>query len=193
MTTTEYRNCVREGDTITGEQRYVEDSETGSWGSFSGSVDLLRIHEALFLTNESFGRIWSLSDGYGEPGFWPSQGYDWSGIRDSSQDAIKAMHEVAREYVSDADFDALFGLTSDARLAETLLAALDKVDGTDGDIAALNAEAAILQRLGVPLDQTEQGLTRAAVGQIEEFVSAYVGRSWTFQGTGFLGADAEIR
>lgn len=36
--------------------------------------------------------IWSYSDGYGEPGFMPSQGYDWSGIRDSSTAAIEAMY-----------------------------------------------------------------------------------------------------
>lgn len=38
--------------------------------------------------------IWSLSDGYGEPGFIPSQGYDWSGIRDSSTTAIEAMFKA---------------------------------------------------------------------------------------------------
>lgn len=35
--------------------------------------------------------IWSLSDGYGETGYVPEQGYDWSGVRDSSTAAIKAM------------------------------------------------------------------------------------------------------
>jgi hypothetical protein len=35
--------------------------------------------------------IWSLSDGYGSPGFIPEQGYDWSGIRDSSVEAVEAM------------------------------------------------------------------------------------------------------
>lgn len=38
--------------------------------------------------------IWALSDGYGEPGFVPTQGYDWSGIRDSSTAAIEAMYRA---------------------------------------------------------------------------------------------------
>lgn len=38
--------------------------------------------------------IWALSDGYGEPGYVPEQGYDWSGIRDSSTEAIEAMFDV---------------------------------------------------------------------------------------------------
>lgn len=43
---------------------------------------------------EMFDIIWSLSDGYGEPGLIPPQGYDWSGIRDSSLEAIEAMHKA---------------------------------------------------------------------------------------------------
>lgn len=36
-------------------------------------------------------RIWNKSDGYGAPGFVPPQGYDWSGIRDSSPQGVEAM------------------------------------------------------------------------------------------------------
>jgi hypothetical protein len=43
--------------------------------------------------------IWDLSDGYGEPGYIPEQGYDWSGIRDSTPEAISAMAEVARDWL----------------------------------------------------------------------------------------------
>lgn len=39
--------------------------------------------------------IWALQDGYGEPGYTPEQGWDWSGIRDSSTEAIEAMFEAA--------------------------------------------------------------------------------------------------
>jgi len=39
--------------------------------------------------------IWSLSDGYGEPGFVPGD-YDWSGIRDSTRPAIWEMFDVAK-------------------------------------------------------------------------------------------------
>jgi hypothetical protein len=40
-------------------------------------------------------RIWALQDGYGDPGFTPVQGWDWSGIRDSSVAAVEAMYAVA--------------------------------------------------------------------------------------------------
>lgn len=50
------------------------------------------IHEAWVNgTAEAGQAIWAYSDGYGSPGFIPEQGYDWSGIRDSSTDAIEAM------------------------------------------------------------------------------------------------------
>lgn len=42
-----------------------------------------------------FQRVWALSDGYGEPGEVPVQGYDWSGIRDSSVEAVEAMYAEA--------------------------------------------------------------------------------------------------
>ena len=47
--------------------------------------------------NDIRERIWQLSDGYGEPGYVPVQGHDWSGIRDSSPEAVAAMHAVAAE------------------------------------------------------------------------------------------------
>ena len=42
-------------------------------------------------------KIWKLSDAYGPPGYVPPQGFDWSGIRDSSEEAIWKMFEVAKE------------------------------------------------------------------------------------------------
>jgi hypothetical protein len=42
-------------------------------------------------SNAALEAIYSLSDGYGEQGYVPEQGYDWSGIRDSSPEAIKRM------------------------------------------------------------------------------------------------------
>lgn len=51
------------------------------------------IREAWEHGSEVAGEIlWSLQDGYGVPGSMPAQGYDWSGIRDSSTSAIEAMH-----------------------------------------------------------------------------------------------------
>ena len=38
--------------------------------------------------------IYALQDGYGAAGHVPPQGYDWSGIRDSSIGAIRAMHAL---------------------------------------------------------------------------------------------------
>lgn len=44
-----------------------------------------------------FNIVWNLQDGYGTPGFTPSQGFDWSGIRDSSPETKTAMEaEVKR-------------------------------------------------------------------------------------------------
>lgn len=40
-------------------------------------------------------KIWKLSDGYGHKGYIPTQGYDWSGIRDSGNEAIWQMTKVA--------------------------------------------------------------------------------------------------
>lgn len=50
------------------------------------------IHQAWQSGSAAAGEVlWSLQDGYGEQGFMPDQGYDWSGIRDSSTEAIEAM------------------------------------------------------------------------------------------------------
>ena len=55
-------------------------------------------HYAYTLTNlttsfrvKCFRFIWATQDGYGTPGYTPDQGYDWSGIRDSSPEAKKKM------------------------------------------------------------------------------------------------------
>jgi len=33
--------------------------------------------------------VWQIQDGYGEPGYIPVRGWDWSGIRDSTPEAKK--------------------------------------------------------------------------------------------------------
>ena len=45
--------------------------------------------------NWADNKIWKLSDGYGNKGYIPVQGHDWSGIRDSSNEAIWDMAYVA--------------------------------------------------------------------------------------------------
>lgn len=42
-------------------------------------------------SNKTCEILYSLQDGYGEQGYIPEQGYDWSGIRDSSGPAVRAM------------------------------------------------------------------------------------------------------
>jgi hypothetical protein len=58
---------------------------------------LKAIHEAWMDVNastETLVALWAESDGYGEQGYVPEQGYDWSGIRDSTPDAVRAMWRV---------------------------------------------------------------------------------------------------
>ncbi len=58
---------------------------------------LKAIHEAWMDVNastETLVALWAESDGYGEQGYIPEQGYDWSGIRDSTPDAVRAMWRV---------------------------------------------------------------------------------------------------
>lgn len=65
-------------------------------------TDMLKVLHEFWGDPKVGDAIWGLSDGYGEPGFVPVQGYDWSGIRDSSDDAIKAMYEVVLRQYPDA-------------------------------------------------------------------------------------------
>ena len=44
--------------------------------------------------NKLWAKLWPLTDAYGPQGYVPPQGYDWSGFRDSSFNAIKAMGKV---------------------------------------------------------------------------------------------------
>lgn len=58
--------------------------------------------------NDLYIKIYAQSDGYGEPGYIPVQGFDWSGIRDSSSQAKEAMSSVARDYLRAIGKSALF-------------------------------------------------------------------------------------
>lgn len=55
---------------------------------------MIEIHHAWQTSDTAFEIIWSLQDGYGIPGFMPEQGYDWSGVRDSSTAAVEAMYKA---------------------------------------------------------------------------------------------------
>jgi hypothetical protein len=58
---------------------------------------LTAIHKAVYVEGRFLSETWALQDGYGEPGCMPPQGWDWSGIRDSSPAAIKRMYDVVTE------------------------------------------------------------------------------------------------
>jgi hypothetical protein len=108
LTRYEYRNVELLPDgRIRGEQRW---RERENWYDFEARLDLLRISLATEVHEAAGERIWSLQDGYGEAGFTPCQGWDWSGIRDSTPEAIRSMDAVASEFVSDADLASLLGL-----------------------------------------------------------------------------------
>lgn len=55
-------------------------------------------------------RLYAKSDGYGAQGYVPVQGYDWSGIRDSSPKAIEDMYQVAVQALHDYEVAALNAL-----------------------------------------------------------------------------------
>lgn len=77
---------------------------------FSADLSLLRIREAIDLNQDVSDEIWSIQDGYGDAGLTPIQGWDWSGIRDSSDAATKRMENVAKTYISDKALAKLLGV-----------------------------------------------------------------------------------
>lgn len=94
-------------DYVGGEQSYDGGK---SWHRFSAWLPLLRIDMAM-ANARAFDAIWALQDGYGEAGYEPAQGYDWSGIRDSSPEAVAAMERVAKQYVPDEVLFTRLGLS----------------------------------------------------------------------------------
>jgi hypothetical protein len=96
MTLRLYRNVVVSDDLIVGEQ---SDDGGVSWWPFAGMPELMKI--GLMWNHgsaEDMRTLWELSDGYGPTGFVPPQGFDWSGIRDSSRREINAMAFVASRW-----------------------------------------------------------------------------------------------
>lgn len=84
------RNSEREFDIHIDGKRNIGKVGECSYG-FSSWMPLAIIYNI----NWADSKIWKLSNGYGEKGYIPCQGYDWSGIRDSSEDAIWQMTKVA--------------------------------------------------------------------------------------------------
>ncbi len=57
-------------------------------------TEIQRVWYSLDTPEEITDAIWATQDGYGIPGYTPPQGEDWSGIRDSSESAVRAMYEI---------------------------------------------------------------------------------------------------
>lgn len=62
----------------------------GSSFTYNAEGQLVSSHAPA--NEEMLDLLWSIQDGYGIAGFVPDQGFDWSGIRDSSTAAVEAMH-----------------------------------------------------------------------------------------------------
>lgn len=93
-----YRNVKINGNHVEGEEQL----SSGSWIRFSGDERLMKIGLAYDSDDHGIGlELYSLQDGYGQKGFVPCQGYDWSGIRDSSEKAIAEMLAVAERWAKE--------------------------------------------------------------------------------------------
>lgn len=66
--------------------------------AFHGEMmkDIAAVYKGPDATEAILLAIYAQSDGYGEVGYVPDQGYDWSGIRDSSPAAVERMWAAAR-------------------------------------------------------------------------------------------------
>lgn len=49
------------------------------------------------IEKELMDKSWAMQDGYGEVGYTPPQGWDWSGIRDSTDEAQRNIAEMLRK------------------------------------------------------------------------------------------------
>jgi hypothetical protein len=67
--------------------------DTCDWCFVSPMVrDLYAVYHGK--STAAFEILYSMQDGYGAPGVIPEQGYDWSGVRDSTPDTIRRMWEA---------------------------------------------------------------------------------------------------
>ena len=100
----QFRNVVvAEDGSLSGEEYHYY---TDKWGKFSADRKLLHIRLAIDAYPDCCTDIWQLQDGYGAPGSTPTQGWDGSGIRDSTPAAIDRMYEVAKKYFTEEEFTA---------------------------------------------------------------------------------------
>jgi hypothetical protein len=104
-----YRNIkFKNKDHVEGE----EWNSISDWTRFSGYIPLMFIRKALHKSNQAAREIWYYQDGM--PGVSASEcEWDWSAIRDSSNNAIDRMFEVSKRYV---DFDAFMSQLRSAEI-----------------------------------------------------------------------------
>lgn len=96
--TPEWRACLLEHGELRANYRQLSTTDLRRVEGCPGCAARLLlpvIHNA-WTTGDDATRaaLWALQDGYGEPGYMPAQGYDWSGIRDSSPAAIARMAQA---------------------------------------------------------------------------------------------------
>jgi hypothetical protein len=87
---TKYKDLTFKKSLIFGQKTML----SGDWIRFEASKSLFLVDLAMEFVPKSLRYFMNLADGYGFPGYFPG-GYDWSGIRDSSKDALAKMQEVA--------------------------------------------------------------------------------------------------
>ena len=57
------------------------------------------------LVDKAYKAAWQYTDAYGKLGFMPSQGYDWSGFRDSSRESNRLSANAIRVVLAKAGVD----------------------------------------------------------------------------------------
>jgi hypothetical protein len=86
--------CLKEeceGQPQMSEQERADRQLVGNYCHFNGAK---RASLPESVRNTLDRAVWKLQDGYGEAGYTPVQGWDWSGIRDSSPQAFRNMAVV---------------------------------------------------------------------------------------------------
>lgn len=79
-----------------GEIMRGQHNKFGEWMSFTADISMEKISHAVDNANAVIqNQIWSIQDGFGIPG---AQAGDWSGIRDSSPEAIRDMLMLAENW-----------------------------------------------------------------------------------------------
>lgn len=154
------------------------------------TFDQLRVAVLTAIHNDPlrWEKLWPLTDAYGEPGVVPTQGLDWSGFRDSSDDAIRAMAQVLLQDIVERAISVIEESDEDARDGHAeLLAELRVVVGLcqvgpsspgPGLPAKLEEVAAALRRRGLAGTAAEDGLIIVPDGWGGIYEFGHAGGQW---------------